>query len=438
MVLKERAYTSALITIFTLAILLASGPAEAVRLDISGLPQNAAIGDIITFTFHIDIDTGERIPLEEIILAIDGTGCAYSINGTLSPSSPQICSTFTLTPTSLSSYTYGYGYANDNSTSHQHHFGYGYGYIQPGMAYGIAWDTKAYNAGLHTINISAKAKNYTYSTKTAITLTTPPSSGSYSKKSGSSKTSTTTIQIEQPPMLEIRSIQYPLVMHPSVEESIIVTIKNTGNKPYDVSVALDITGAETQNIAPGEESRYAFTMTPGPADIGIRTAKITVSSGAATIERKITFEVQEQDIPTEDRKEKKDPLLGYDDKKELLTVEGCLNGSAKDLTVTIDSRMDIAFMLDKDNCFYIALSTASLGPGIHSLAISGTEGTIYEQSFTIPANAAEIQNTPTGNIIERYLTPSGAKIALMLSILIISYALIRYIIKRRRERQLIG
>ncbi|RLG13909.1 MAG: hypothetical protein DRN71_03985, partial [Candidatus Nanohalarchaeota archaeon] len=123
----HKQYTSAIITFFIIAILLISGPVQAMTLSIIDLPDYAEIGEIINFMLDIDIDASERVPIKEIILSINSTECRYHTNGTLNPISPVNCSAFTLTRTQDTPYTYGQGYGHDNYTTQNYGYGYGYG-----------------------------------------------------------------------------------------------------------------------------------------------------------------------------------------------------------------------------------------------------------------------------------------------------------------------
>ncbi|MCK5699364.1 MAG: hypothetical protein KAH93_05935, partial [Candidatus Aenigmarchaeota archaeon] len=122
-------YISPIITFSIIAILLISGPVQAMTVKIMSLPGQATLGDEINFTLKIDIETGERIPIKEIMLNIDSTECRYHLNGTLNSSSPANCSAFTLTQTQDAPYTYGqrYGYGSNNQQNYGYGYGYGYG-----------------------------------------------------------------------------------------------------------------------------------------------------------------------------------------------------------------------------------------------------------------------------------------------------------------------
>lgn len=425
----SKPYLSVMITFFVIAILFISGPVQAVILDIQNLPTEAKAGDIISFIFRIDIDPDERIPLNLLILDIDGTECRYYLNGTLIPGSPQSCDAFDLTQTNLASYTYGYGYAGDFMTSEQQYYGYGYGYGYDStatyMAYSVIWDTDTYSEGAHNIQISAisnsTADNHQYrSIKKTVTLTLPQGSA---PGASNRQTSTATLNMAESAKLEIKSIIIPRIMHPSVQERIMITIKNNGKVTYSTSSTVEIlsqTKTQTKAIDSGSESVYEFSILPEESDIGEHIAHVTIASEGKTIEREISFTVEAiendtdiQEIKNESRQS--EPISSYDEEKDTLTVDGCLENGQNNPQVMIDGKMKIDIITDRNNCFHLRMSTSALPSGSHVLTITGDEGRIYEKTFTLNDRAQE-QNpsTPTGNLVQVFLQSQNAR---MLSIL---------------------
>lgn len=423
----SKPYISVMITFFVIAILLISGPAQAVILDIQSLPTEAKAGDIISFIFRIDIDPHERIPLNQLILDIDGTECNYYINGTLLPGSPQACNAFTLAETNQAPYTYGYGYASDAMTSQQQYYGYGYGYgyssTATDMTYSVTWDTGSYTQGAHTIQISAISnstnENHQYdSIIKTVTLTIPQGSAS---GASNRETSTATLNMTESAKLEVKSIIIPHIMHPSVQETIRITIKNNGEVTYSTTSTVEIlsqTKTKTQEIDAGRESLYEFSILPEESDIGQHIAHVIIASEGKTIEREISFTVKAIEngsgIPEAKNESKQpEPIVSYDEEKDALTVDGCLESSIKNPQVMIDGKMKIDIIKDRNNCFSLKMSTSALASGSHVLTISGDEGKIYEKTFTRPEDGQQAA-TPTGNIIQTLLQSENAR---MLSVL---------------------
>ena len=437
----SKPYLSVMITFFVIAILFISGPVQAVILDIQNLPPEAGVGEKISFIFRIDIDPNERIPLNQLMLDIDGTECRYNLNGMLLPESPQACDAFNLTLTNQAPYTYGYMYANDSMTSEQQYYGYGYGYgygsTTTYMTYSITWDTNSYSEGPHTIQIStistSTMDSHQYSSiKKTVTLTVPQGSAS---ETSSHQTSTAILNMTESAKLEIISIIIPDVMHPSVQESIKITIKNNGEATYPTTSTVEIlnqTKTQTQDIDAGKESVYQFSILPAESDIGNHIAHVIIESEGKTIEREIPFRVEaienDSGIPgAKNDSQQPEPTVSYDPEKDTLTVDGCLENDITGPQVTIDGKMKIGLMQDWNNCFHLQMSTSSLSSGSHTLTISGDEGKIYEKTFTRP-DIAEKQtaSSPTGNIIQTLLQSGNARMLSIFMMVIMLFVFARF------------
>lgn len=440
--MQNKQYVSTLITFFIVAILLISGPAQAVSLSITGIPSQATVGDKISFTFRIDIEPGERIPIEQINLTVDNTECAYYLNGT--PVFGQACEGFTLAPAEQAPYTYGYGYGYDSQVQY---YGYGYGYGHENgtthISYSVTWDTASYQAGVHTIQMSAIANSsqefheYLSGQKT-ITLA---ARGGTASGSAVSQASTTTIMIKQCPRLEVRSIIFPRIMHPLAEEDAVVIIKNTGDILYGVQVKMDVFGQmheQMQDIEPGRESVYTFSIVPLVDDTGEHIANIVIQSDGKLIEREVSFTVKE-----EDRGEDEDDVLpdemffDYDESTGVLILSGCLEETVLDLQAVIDGKTKIDFRQDENRCFGIRMSTAMLESGEHTLAISGGDGIIYEQTFTVAEKGEPKDVSPTGGAVRSYSGSRGAKIltgaAVLLMLVVLAWYGARFLKKAQEQ-----
>ena len=426
-------YITPILTFFIMAILVISGPAQALTLIITSLPETAAQGSEINFMLDIDIASGERIPIKDIMLSINSTECRYDLAGTLNTSSPQSCSAFTLTRTQNAPYTEGQRHGYDNNTTQDYGYGYGYGYgsTPASITYNITWNTTDYSVGTHTIQAYAIANStdethiYKSEQKT-IRLDSDgqtTSSGSGSTSISNIKTDTTTIQIKETPKLEIRSIILPEIMHPGIQHMITITIKNTGTEACEVHANLDLldqpqTGA--QDIAPGEESTYIYTTTPQASDLGDHIAKITITSGAKHIERHIPFTVEDthsnesNDTPPTTG----EPSVVYDEKAGTLTIKGCLQKNIETPMITINNKTKIDIRKDTDNCFHTILSTSMLPPGTHTLTITDKENMLYKQSFTIPTKTQN-PNTPTGAVTSTSADTNSKTILFLLALLTI-------------------
>jgi len=76
-----------------------------------------------------------------------------------------------------------------------------------------------------------------------------------------------------------------------------VTIKNNGDKSYDVNVSASIFRETTtimRAIDAGEKYTYRFDIVPAKADIGSHTARFSITSDGKDIERTAPFSVKAQ------------------------------------------------------------------------------------------------------------------------------------------------
>ena len=108
---------SFVITGLILAGILIFGTASAVNVFVhSATNSSPVIGATIYFIAEVDINTGERIPIENLTLEInDSRNCTFYPNGT--EISGNACSHITVTPINNSPIGWGYGYM----------WGYGFG-----------------------------------------------------------------------------------------------------------------------------------------------------------------------------------------------------------------------------------------------------------------------------------------------------------------------
>ncbi len=440
--MQNKQYISTLITFFIVVILMISGPAQAVSLSIIGIPSPATVGDKISFTFRIDIEPGERIPIEQINLTVDNTECAYYMNGTPVPG--QACKGFALALTEQAPYTYGYGYGYDSQVQYYGYgYGYGYEYGTSHMSYSVTWDTGGYAVGVHTIQMSAIANSsqefHEYlSGQETITLV---ARGDTASGSASSKTGTTTVRMKQTPRLEVRSIIFPRIMHPLAEEDAVVIIKNTGDVSYDVQVKMDVFGQvheQMQEIEPGRESVYTFSIVASVDDTGDHIVNIVIQSDGKLIEREVSFTVEEEDMgEDEDNVLPDEMFFDYDESTGVLVLSGCLEETVWDLQAVIDGKTKIDFRQDENRCFGIRMSTAMLGSGEHTLAISGADGMIYEQTFTVAEKGESEAVSPTGGAVRSYSGSRGVKIltgaAVLLMLVVLAWYGARFLKKAQEQ-----
>ncbi len=98
-----------IITILLLGILIFSGPAQAFTLGLEVINPQINEGEIISFMASIEIDEGEFMEIDHLILKLEGpsqTICKFDTNGTIISG----CNGIFIDQISSSQYNYGYGF----------------------------------------------------------------------------------------------------------------------------------------------------------------------------------------------------------------------------------------------------------------------------------------------------------------------------------------
>ena len=185
------------LTLLIVFALMVAGPVSAVRVGLSDFSSTTPTqGDSVSFVAYVDIETDERIPVQNITLEINGTTnsttCIFDVQG----NNLTACSGITITKLThvpygydygyMFGYGYGYGYPNYqweyyNATFFGYGYGYSYGYgydyttsYYGELAYNITWDTTGFEAGDYTIYLDAYAisdnKYYKFSSRDTVNL----------------------------------------------------------------------------------------------------------------------------------------------------------------------------------------------------------------------------------------------------------------------------
>ncbi|MFH1327659.1 MAG: hypothetical protein ABIH76_02215 [Candidatus Bathyarchaeota archaeon] len=156
-----------LFTVLVIGLLVLSGPVQGFTLSLDVNKLRPVKGEIVTFTAELTIDSGERLPVEELTLVLNGpekVTCRFDTSG--NPLSN--CHDITITKILDPGYGYGYGY----------NFGYGYGFTTGKLAYLIRIDTSDFLTGKYETELKAKIRGETFSQAgRAITIKSPYSKG---------------------------------------------------------------------------------------------------------------------------------------------------------------------------------------------------------------------------------------------------------------------
>ncbi len=165
--LKVR-YSSVAVTVAIVIMLILSGPANAVRMEVNLDNTTPARGEEITFTVTTDLtEIDEYVPMQNFSLLLYKDdkivrNIVFAPNGTILSGSQGV----TIDPISVpssSDYGYGYGYGYDYTHGHGYNFGYGYGYATNNGAGGSTL-INVYNVSLNTTNFDVGE----YSTKVVL------------------------------------------------------------------------------------------------------------------------------------------------------------------------------------------------------------------------------------------------------------------------------
>lgn len=143
---------SVFITALVIGLLVFVGPVDAYRLQLSGLKTTPyTIGEIINFLGTVEINTNERVPIQNVSLEVnDQVICVFDVLGNSISSCEGINVDLVSNSASLG---YGYGYnsfqqawsGNNYAHGAGNYSGYGYGYGQ-----GYANGELVYNVSIQT------------------------------------------------------------------------------------------------------------------------------------------------------------------------------------------------------------------------------------------------------------------------------------------------
>ncbi len=161
MKLRERKFLSGLFITAIIILTIASiPPAQSVNVTLELDKGSYAQGDTIFCTLTIDIDVGERIPIDNIQLIIDGPAQGLIV---LSPSGAVISSDMDVTlvsgPQLPLPYGYGYLFGYDGQTGYGYEFGYGYGYGTSTLTYVLQINTGDSPAGTYSARVEVNTGN---------------------------------------------------------------------------------------------------------------------------------------------------------------------------------------------------------------------------------------------------------------------------------------
>jgi hypothetical protein len=123
---KKKGIISVSLTLFIILMLVFSGPASAVRIQMESPSGNYYSGKTVTFTVDVEFQTDDLIPISTInVTNLPKGDLSFSADGTQLSGSDDYDVTLT---ENTAAYRQGYGYGYDYGYGYGYHFGYGYGY----------------------------------------------------------------------------------------------------------------------------------------------------------------------------------------------------------------------------------------------------------------------------------------------------------------------
>ena len=231
---------SLILTLSIITMLILSGPVSAVQVKITNISDTTPNESTdMTFLVQVDIESGERIPVQNLTLTLTNTGGLDNYTCIFNPAGTNItaCTGITITKlnsvgysnsSSLWGYGYGYDYANGvtnysntsfsstgSETWNGYGYGYGYGYTSgyaynsanyAELAYNITWTTPsvtsntAYTADFEALVSDGTTKRtYKTSSSSTITVQNVAATTNTTDTDSSSSSSTTTPSITTTP-----------------------------------------------------------------------------------------------------------------------------------------------------------------------------------------------------------------------------------------------
>ncbi|MDP1728985.1 MAG: hypothetical protein Q8L27_02155 [archaeon] len=180
---KPNKVAAAIVSIAILALVILSGPANALDLRLSLNKLHPVIGEIITFVASVDINSNDQnLPVESLNLTLNGPTpktCLFNVSGAKLSSCDEITNiqVISLPP---SAYGHSYGYFNGQA----YDYGYATGFSSGTFEYRITLNTLNYSLGSYTTSLGVKVGANLFSRAgPSFSLTnqsTKPSSYTYS------------------------------------------------------------------------------------------------------------------------------------------------------------------------------------------------------------------------------------------------------------------
>jgi len=194
---KDNRVLSLALSTFIIFLILSSGPVAALTIAFTTDKLAYAKNEKVTFNIDVNINTGELIPITDVLLNITGsqnslTNCSLHFSSSGFSNQNVTCDgqslVVSLSPASTLGYGYGYGYGYAEWPGYGYHFGYGYGYgyAEPvaggstSFTYTVEWFVpNEWQTDIYTATIAIKADGIIFSKSTIFGVISAPSSQTY-------------------------------------------------------------------------------------------------------------------------------------------------------------------------------------------------------------------------------------------------------------------
>ncbi|MDP4012090.1 MAG: hypothetical protein Q8R00_00590 [Candidatus Nanoarchaeia archaeon] len=265
----KKKISSYFLTFIVISLLFFTGPANALVIGLQDLstptPNEATV---VEFTAFVDIEDGQRVPVQDLNLKIGTESCKFSPNGV--EISGTLCSSVEINPLDSSPIGYGYGYGY-RGTNIGYGYGYGYGYTtgysntvdgKTELRYRVKWTTPAVSADTSydvtlDANVVDGSKSFVYSNTQSnfiLVKDVPASSGNGGGGGGGGSTSTITRAPAPAPQQNIPAAQpetvSPTPVAPAVPETQPQAVANSPLTGFAVAVLGDYIPGNT----PGQKA----------------------------------------------------------------------------------------------------------------------------------------------------------------------------------------
>ena len=259
---KKRSIISVSLTLFIILMLIFSGPASAVRIQMDPPTEDIYSGETATFTVHVEFQTDDyNVPIRTInVTGLPEGDLEFYENGTKFSGSDNYDVDLIQ---NTAAYGYGYGYGYDYGYGY-YHFGYGYGYGYDSAVSGpsrLTYEIKISNLPIGTYNDEATIKVITESDQHIFSATHDYSFNVKKKPSGGSSGGSSSNQYTQTQTMRNGVASFwgtigniiPSIEIPGANGSI--TVKQLFSNPISVNFGehvfyyLDINAGENANKA---------------------------------------------------------------------------------------------------------------------------------------------------------------------------------------------